>query len=70
MLKRRASKRFVLAESGQNDVWDSTVDNYPNAESNPDNNMNTENQSASTSNTTSNLLTVPKPKGTEGTGLK
>lgn len=71
MLKRRASKRFVLAESGQNDVWDSTVDNYPNAESNPDNNMNNENQSASTSNTTSNnLLTVPKPKGTEGTGLK
>lgn len=28
MLKRRASKRFVLAESGQDDVaWDSTVDN-------------------------------------------
>lgn len=28
MLKRRASKRFVLAESGQEDVaWDSSVDN-------------------------------------------
>lgn len=28
ILKRRASKRFVLAESGQDDVaWDSTVDN-------------------------------------------
>lgn len=31
MLKRRASKRFVLAESGQDDVaWDSTVDNIAN----------------------------------------
>lgn len=26
MLKRRASKRFVLAESGQDNVWDSSVD--------------------------------------------
>lgn len=26
MLKRRASKRFVLAESGQDSVWDASVD--------------------------------------------
>lgn len=26
MLKRRASKRFVLAESGEQSSWDSTVD--------------------------------------------
>lgn len=29
MLKRRASKRFVLAESGQDNVWDSSVDSNP-----------------------------------------
>lgn len=26
MLKRRPSKRFVLAESGEESTWDSTVD--------------------------------------------
>lgn len=27
MLKRRLSKRFVLAESGEEVTWDTTVDN-------------------------------------------
>lgn len=27
MLKRRASKRFVLAESGEPSTWDTTTDN-------------------------------------------
>lgn len=30
MLKRRPSKRFVLAESGQVSSWDATTDNDPN----------------------------------------
>ena len=29
MLKRRVSKRFVLAESGEQTSWDSTVDSIP-----------------------------------------
>ena len=30
MLKRRPSKRFVLAESGQDSSWDASTDNDPN----------------------------------------
>lgn len=66
MLKRRASKRFVLAESGQDNVWDSSVDNNPSItvdrNANNTNMSNTENVSAvSTTTTTSeNHLTVPQ----------
>ena len=30
MLQRRPSKRFVLAESGQDSSWDASTDNDPN----------------------------------------
>lgn len=59
MLKRRASKRFVLAESGQDDTaWDSTLDNDndPNSDS-----PNSENDS--------NMKNMPKSQSVE-TGMK
>lgn len=31
MLKRRPSKRFVLAETGEESAWNTTTDNDPNA---------------------------------------
>jgi hypothetical protein len=34
MLKRRASKRFVLAETGEESAWNTTTDNDP-AQSEP-----------------------------------
>lgn len=61
MLKRRASKRFVLAESGQDDVWDSSVDNIPNitVDRNANNsNMNTE---ATTTTTTTTVTMTATP---------
>lgn len=46
MLKRRASKRFVLAESGQEDVaWDSTLDNENNEQNTNADSPNSENDS-------------------------
>ncbi|XP_031639002.1 acetyl-CoA carboxylase isoform X2 [Contarinia nasturtii] len=66
MLKRRASKRFVLAESGQDDVWDSSVDNIPNitVDRNANNsNMNTE----STTTTTITTTTTPPPTSSAST---
>lgn len=70
MLKRRASKRFVLAESGQDNVWDSSVDNNPtitvdrnanNTNTNNTNstNMNTQQSDSSEQISDSNRLTVP-----------
>lgn len=47
MLKRRASKRFVLAESGQDTVaWDSTLDNED---------TNAENQNSENDNSLKNM---------------
>lgn len=58
MLKRRASKRFVLAESGQDNVWDSSVDSDPNITVDRNaNDMST--QSDSSGPTSNNNLTVP-----------
>lgn len=70
MLKRRASKRFVLAESGQDNVWDSSVDNNPSitvdTNTNDTNNtdsteMNTQNNSSEQTTTT----TTPAPTTSE-----
>jgi hypothetical protein len=35
MLKRRASKRFVLAETGEESAWNTTTDNDPGQPSPP-----------------------------------
>lgn len=35
MLKRRASKRFVLAETGEESAWNTTTDNDPGQASPP-----------------------------------
>lgn len=84
MLKRRASKRFVLAETGQDGHWDSSVDNNPNitVEGNANNTdeMSTPTVSPSetpmptptpTPTTSTNHLTVPKTTTVElNQGLK
>lgn len=75
MLKRRASKRFVLAENGQEDVaWDSSIDNNNASASNTirilssDTNANIPNniqsENATTAPTTTSTLSLPT------TGLK
>lgn len=75
MLKRRASKRFVLAENGQEDVaWDSSIDNNNASASNTirilssDTNANIPNNIQS-----ENATTAPTPTSTLSlptTGLK
>lgn len=80
MLKRRASKRFVLAESGQDGHWDSSVDNNPNItvdrNANQTDEMSTQSVSSPTSETSppttsTNHLTVPKTTTVElNQGLK
>lgn len=62
MLKRRASKRFVLAEGGQDDVvWDSSVDSNGNITPNGSQNMlNTPTTALG------NSLSVPKADMTQG----
>lgn len=62
MLERRASKRFVLAESGQNTVWDSSVDDPSNADEHIIINMS--NSSTSNNQSSTNRLTVPKATAT------
>lgn len=62
MLERRASKRFVLAESGQNDVWDSSVDDPSNSDEHIIINMS--NSSTSNNQSSTNRLTVPKTTAT------
>lgn len=62
MLKRRASKRFVLAESGQEDVaWDSTLDNENN-----DQNTNADSPNSDHENSIKNM---PKSQSVDS-GLK
>lgn len=62
MLKRRASKRFVLAESGQEDVaWDSTVDN---------DNSNIELNTESPDSENDNSLNILSKSQSTDTGLK
>lgn len=62
MLKRRASKRFVLAESGQDDVeWDSTFDVDSNADKSYSN-TNVNNTMLKSTNT----LQVPSTGQSEG----
>lgn len=64
MLKRRASKRFVLAESGQNDVWDSSVDDPINSNADEHIIINMSNSSTSNNQSSTNRLTVPKTTAT------
>lgn len=66
MLKRRASKRFVLAESGQDDVvWDSSVDSGEVVSPGSVQVMH-----GHTSSSSQNTLTVPKPAVEMTQGLK
>lgn len=71
MLKRRASKRFVLAESGQDNVWDSSVDNNPSItvdrNANDTNMSNTQNVSAES--TTPTPTPTPTPTTTTTTTI-
>lgn len=76
MLKRRASKRFVLAETGEESAWNTTTDNDPAQPSPPqiEIGISTSNSSeniedvsevhASALNTA--LLSVPQPVKTGG----
>lgn len=73
MLKRRASKRFVLAESGQDNIWDSSVDNIVIDKNANNTEMSSQSVTASESTTTdssNNLLTVPKTTVELNQGLK
>lgn len=74
MLKRRASKRFVLGESGQDNIWDSSVDNSPTPNITVDRNANDTNmstQGVSSESTSGNHLAVPKTTAVEpNQGLK
>lgn len=63
MLKRRASKRFVLAESGQDNVWDSSVDSNPSITvdgNDNDNNTDMNTETVLSESTSENHLTVPQ----------
>lgn len=80
MLKRRASKRFVLAETGEESAWNTTTDNDPGQLSPPqieigistsNSSENIEDVTEEVSATALNLalLSVPQPVKTTG-GLK
>lgn len=78
MLKRRPSKRFVLAESGEEVTWDTTTDNDKclimetsscTSTSDTDSNASDNNKLASQTINMA-LLTVPQPNVTQGGGLK
>lgn len=60
MLERRASKRFVLAESGQSDVWDSSVDDPSTSNADEHIIINMSNGSTPNNQSSTNRLTVPK----------
>lgn len=76
MLKRRASKRFVLAESGQEDVaWDSSVDSKDASASNYIRIISSDTNANSTNNNihSENVIAPPTTTATLGlptTGLK
>lgn len=71
MLKRRASKRFVLAESGEPTTWDSSVDSNPNItvdrNANSADEMSTQNVSPSSSSSEMSPTTTTATQTTPST---